>query len=63
MSYNQSLHRFISSKDSESRLARWMMEVQDYDFVVKYVPRERMLVADILDRDSVDPKIFPHAKN
>ena len=34
--------------------ARWMVEVQSYEFVVKYTPRTSIVVPDSLSRDATE---------
>lgn len=48
-----SLKWLMSLKEPRGRLARWMVEVQDFDFVVKYSPGASMVVPDALSRDAV----------
>lgn len=43
----------MSLKEPGGRLARWMVEVQDFEFVVKYTPGSTMVVPDSLSRDEV----------
>jgi len=50
---HQALRWLMSLREPKGRLARWMIEVQDYDFVVEYAPGQSMAVADTLSRDSV----------
>jgi RNase H-like domain found in reverse transcriptase/Integrase zinc binding domain len=48
------LRWLMSLKDPRGRLARWVVEVQDFDFCVSYAPGSSMVVADCLSRDAVD---------
>lgn len=43
----------MSLKEPRGRLARWMIEVQDFEFEVKYTPGAKMAVPDCLSRDAV----------
>ena len=49
-----SLKWLMSLKDPRGRLARWMVDIQDYEFCVRYVPGLRMTVPDVLSRDAVE---------
>ena len=42
----------MSLKDPRGRLARWMVEVQGYDFEVSHAPGSCLSVPDCLSRDS-----------
>ena len=48
-----SLKWLMSLKEPRGRLARWMVEVQDFEFEVKYTPGATMVVPDSLGRDAV----------
>lgn len=41
-------------RDPRGRLARWMVEVQDFDFTVQYAPGSALVVPDTLSRDALD---------
>ena len=49
-----SLKWLMSLKDPRGRLARWMVDVQDFEFTVKYAPGSALVVPDALSRDSVE---------
>ena len=49
---HHALKWLLSLKDPKGRLARWMMEIQDFDFKVVYAPGKELVVPDILSRDS-----------
>ena len=42
----------MNLKDQRGRLARWMIEVIDYDFLVKYAAGSQLAVPDILSRNA-----------
>ena len=54
LSDQEALKWLMSLRELRGRLARWMCEIQDYDFVVEYKPGEFMAVADTLSRDAVE---------
>jgi len=43
----------MNLKDPRGRLARWMLEVQDFDFHIEYAPGATLTVPDTLSRDAV----------
>jgi transposase InsO family protein len=43
----------LSLRDPRGRLARWVVEVQDFDFRVSHAPGSSMVVPDCLSRDAV----------
>lgn len=49
---HHALKWLLSLKDPRGRLARLMMEIQDFDFKVVYAPGKELVVPDILSRDS-----------
>ena len=49
-----SLKWLMSLRDLRGRLARWMVEVQDFDFTVQYAPGSALVVPDTLSRDAVE---------
>ena len=44
----------MSLKEPRGRLMRWMVDVQEFEFVVKYMLGAGMVVPDSLSRDAVD---------
>jgi len=48
----------MNLKEPKGRLARWMVEVQNYDFTVDYAPGSTLVVADTLSRDAVGEAVF-----
>lgn len=43
----------MSLKDPRERLARWVLEVQDFDFTVEHRESKALVVPDTLSRDAV----------
>lgn len=54
MSDHEALKWLISLRDPRERLARWMIEIRDYDFEAGYVPGKLMKVPDTLSHDAVE---------
>lgn len=54
MSDHEALKWLNSLREPRGRLARWMIDIQDYDFEVEYVPGKLMKVQDTLSRDAVE---------
>lgn len=46
------LRWLMSLREPRGRLARWMVEIQEFDYVVSHVPGESHIVPDCLSRDS-----------
>ena len=62
VSDHHALKWLLSLKDPKGRLARWMMEIQDFDFKVVYAPGQELVVPDTLSRDSFPLPICSRCK-
>ncbi len=59
---HHALKWLLSLKDPRGRLARWMMEIQDFDFKVIYAPGKELVVPDVLSRDSFPAPLCTRCK-
>ena len=48
-----SLKWLLSLKDPREKLARWVIEIQDFDFIIEHRGDPELVVPDTLSRDSV----------
>lgn len=46
----------MSSHDPRERLARWMIKVQEFHFIVQCAPGSALVVTDALSRDIVEKR-------
>lgn len=59
LSDHECLKWLMSLKEPKGRLARWVVEIQEYDYVLQHVPGTRMAPADTLSRDTVSEARCP----
>ena len=62
VSDHSALKWLMNLKDPRGRLARWMIEIMDFEFVVKYAPGNRLVVPDALSRDAVGKPLCPKCR-
>ena len=55
---HQALKWLMNLNDPRGRLARWMMEIQEFNFDVEYAPGSALVVPDPLSQDAVDKPLF-----
>lgn len=51
----------MSLKEPKGRPARWMVEIQDFNFTVKYAPGHKIQEAYTLSRDFQTRRYFQNA--
>ena len=59
---HMALRWLMSVREPRGRLARWMMEIQDFSFQVKYSPGRTLVVPDALSRDAVQKPLCDNCK-
>jgi transposase InsO family protein len=51
---HMALRWLMSLREPRGRLARWMVEIQEFDYEISHVPGEKLVVPDCLSRDTFE---------